>query len=248
MSASKYFIGLDLGEKRDYTALAVLRRRMVPTGGAISVPAGFDLNTGRRYEEVPAMEATYEAFHLDRWRGKGYLILPGILEKILRQIRQADFDAQAGRNWRPMDPADISILVDHTGVGVAVLEELRAAGVDCYGITITAGDRVNRDGQDLRVPKRELVAATQVLLESQRLRIAAQLPLAPVVTDELLNFRMKKTTLGNDTYGAGEEWRDAAHDDLVLAIAMAGWFGEYHVSSELRPPTGALADYLEANW
>ncbi len=51
--------------------------------------------------------------------------------------------------------------------------------------------------------------------------------------EELQNFRIKFTKAGNDTY---EAWRESDHDDLVLAAAMAAWFGEKKLWSILKPP------------
>jgi hypothetical protein len=199
-----YIVGLDLGERRDYTALTILQRHVLPTG-----------------------EAMYDVVELERWRGKGYSILPGKLSEVVNALYQAGHRAQrdAGR-YRSMDP-DIHILVDHTGVGIAVVEEIRKA-VRCIGVTITGGDAVTGSGNDYRVPKRELVGRTQVLLEQRRLRIARDLDLTEVITRELENFRAKRSLLtGHDSYGAGEDWREGNHDDCVLAVAMACWFGEH---------------------
>ncbi len=51
--------------------------------------------------------------------------------------------------------------------------------------------------------------------------------------EELQNFKVKFTRAGNDTY---EAWRESDHDDLVLAAAMAAWFGEKKLYSILNPP------------
>jgi len=68
-----------------------------------------------------------------------------------------------------------------------------------------------------------LVGAIAVLLQSSRLKISPDLTLAPVLTTELQNFRMKFTKTGHDQY---ESWREADHDDCVLAVAMGLWYGE----------------------
>ena len=44
---------------------------------------------------------------------------------------------------------------------------------------------------------------------------------------------MKITLAGNDTY---EAWRESDHDDLVLAAALATWFGEKRSPSILHLP------------
>ena len=115
--------------------------------------------------------------------------------------------------------ADAELVVDATGVGAAVVDMLYAAGLYFTPVIITGGDVVHRDRNTYRVPKRDLVAAVQTLLQTQRLRFAADMPLVDVLTTELVNFRYKITDAGNDTYGG----REGTHDDLVLAVALACW-------------------------
>jgi hypothetical protein len=81
-----------------------------------------------------------------------------------------------------------------------------------------------------RVPKKLLVAVTQVLLQNRRLEVAPTLELADTLAKELGLFRVKVTTAGNETF---ESWRERDHDDLVLAVALAAWAGER------APPPGS---------
>lgn len=67
------------------------------------------------------------------------------------------------------------------------------------------------------MPKGELVSKLQALLHSGDLRIAASLPDAAVLARELQDFRVRFTDAGNATFNA----REGAHDDLVLALALA---------------------------
>ena len=67
------------------------------------------------------------------------------------------------------------------------------------------------------MPKGELVSKLQALLHAGELRIAASLPDAPVLLRELQDFRVRFTESGNATFNA----REGAHDDLVLALALA---------------------------
>ncbi len=70
-----------------------------------------------------------------------------------------------------------------------------------------------------------------MLLQNQRLKIAEGLPLADILTRELLAFRVKiNLSTGHDSY---EAWRERDHDDLVLAVALACY--EHH--SRGRPRT-----------
>jgi hypothetical protein len=52
--------------------------------------------------------------------------------------------------------------------------------------------------------------------------------MAEILVRELLNFRVKISDLGHDTYNA---WRESEHDDLVLAVAIAAWVAELVIAS-----------------
>lgn len=118
------------------------------------------------------------------------------------------------------------LVVDHTGVGRPVVDILRNLGLSPICITITGGDALTMDSHDanlFRVPKRDLIGALVALFQQEQLRIPRALPLGATLTKELLNFRMKiNTRTGHDTY---EAWREQEHDDLVLAAALAAWWG-----------------------
>lgn len=118
------------------------------------------------------------------------------------------------------------LVADATGVGRPVVDLLRRYGVNPIAVTITGGDAVVQDGDGYRVPKRDLVAVLQVLLQESRLK-SANLPGAEVLRAELLNFRVTvNPATGHDSYGAGpvSGWRDGEHDDLVLSVALACWY------------------------
>jgi hypothetical protein len=131
------------------------------------------------------------------------------------------------------------LLVDNTGVGIAVSDLFRQAKIDCVPITITGGDKVTRDGRSVRVPKRDLVSSLQVLFQTNRLKIAKGLSEAQALVDELLNFQVKISVTGHDTYGA---WREGTHDDLLLALALCCWAAERKLLPKgfrwLRPSSG----------
>jgi hypothetical protein len=121
--------------------------------------------------------------------------------------------------------AGCPLAVDQTGVGRAVVDMFRAADLDAdlWAVTITAGSLVSVEGRDLHVPKKELVSALQVPLQTRRFAIAQGLPDAGTLAKELANFRVKITAAANETFGA---WREGQHDDLLLAVAMAVWLAE----------------------
>jgi hypothetical protein len=121
----------------------------------------------------------------------------------------------------------VRLVVDATGVGRPVVDLLTQARLAPVAVSIHGGDQVTHDGRHWRVPKRDLVGGMQVLLHTQRLQIAAALPLAQTLVQELLHFRVTiDPRTAHDSYSA---WREGQHDDLVLATALACWVGEHPV-------------------
>lgn len=115
----------------------------------------------------------------------------------------------------------VTLVVDVTGVGRPVLDMLRAAGLAPMAVTITGGNEMTKDGMEYHIPKRDLVAAAQVLMQRQKLQAAQGVAAAPEFVQELENFKYKiSLTTGHDSY---EAWRNSIHDDLVLCVCMACW-------------------------
>ncbi len=134
------------------------------------------------------------------------------------------------------------LVIDATGVGPAVTHIFKKRGRHFKAVKIHGGDAETR-GEDgsWRVPKRNLVSALQVLLQTGRLRIAEGLELAPVLREELLNFRVKvNLSTAHDTY---EAWREGEHDDLVFAAALAAWGASKAVSTSAPVLVGRKTSY-----
>jgi hypothetical protein len=128
-----------------------------------------------------------------------------------------------------------ALVVDATGVGAPVVESLKRAKLKPVAVTISGGYEVTRGpGRRFVVPKRHLVSTLRLLLDGHRLLIAESLPEAGLLIKELLNFRLKVSDAGHDTYAP---WREGEHDDLVLATALAAWYGESQVRKS--KPEGA---------
>jgi hypothetical protein len=232
-SAKAYFLGLDLGQAADYSALAILERQ--PRASSKEPPV-------------------FHCRHLQRWPLK--TPYPQIVEDVYNYVDSDDLqkrESDREEGWSSDRP---TLAIDATGVGAPVVDlfnkafsrseqslrvvedrsplplrmaarVMRArpvADVTLRPIQITGGDQVTKDGQLTRVPKRDLVSAAQVALQTERLKVAAELPEAQTLTRELQNFQVKiSLDTAHDSYGA---WRDGAHDDLVLAVALALWVGQ----------------------
>jgi hypothetical protein len=200
-----FYVGLDLGQAADYTALAV-------------VQGGTDKNP-----ETGEAERYLRLRHLERYELR--TPYPEIADKVAALMREEalspnEHDPSRARIYR----SEPRLIVDNTGVGVAVSDLLKARGLKFEAVTITGGDRTHRTktGGTWRVPKRDLVAALEVPFHTGELKIAKDLALAPTLKKELLNFRRKvDLRTAHDSY---EHWREGDHDDLVLAAALACWW------------------------
>lgn len=188
--ARRFFIGLDLGQQQDYTALAIIERFI----------------EGMRGDKQTHLHVR----HLERYPlGTLY---PDIVEKVkaLYALERLRLHGRAP-----------GLVVDSTGVGQAVTDMFKKAGLEFAPVLITGGDKENKHKGVYRVPKRNLVGSLQVALQTGRLKVAAGLELAPVLREELQNFKVKvNPKTAHDSY---EHWRDSDHDDLVLAAALAAW-------------------------
>ena len=233
-----YYIGLDLGQSADYTALCVLEepvwvgpeadwdyfRVFLPEGveeGWVS-PARLGPRAARNalavnYHYGRPPHPPLSVRHLERYElGTRYTEIVGSVKRLLTSppIRQR--------------LRYTALLVDKTGVGAAVVDSFWHAGVRPLSVTIHGGSAVTPEpppAHGFRVPKRDLVAAVQTLLQNGRLKIAESLELAPTLKKELLNFRVKvDPKTAHDSY---EHWRESDHDDLVLSTALACWYREH---------------------
>jgi hypothetical protein len=187
----------------------------------VNVVAALDLGSVRDYSALAITEhlttaayapggptpCRHDLVHLERFAlGTSYA---AIVESVARRIE-------------PLG-AETRLVYDATGLGSAVGQVLADAyrnglyALRPWGITITGGQAPGPGS----VPKVDLIAALQADVETGRLHIADGLPLADVLTAEMLAFRPKLTTVRRLlTFGAATE---SAHDDVVLAVALSVW-------------------------
>jgi hypothetical protein len=97
-------------------------------------------------------------------------------------------------------------------------------GASVVPLFVTSGKSSSSDERGgWLVPRQELAATLQVLLQSRRLRVAPALPKWGMLVRELAAFQLKVSAAAKEELDA---WREGAHDDLVLAVSVAAWFGE----------------------
>jgi phage FluMu gp28-like protein len=173
---------------------------------------GVDLAQTSDFTAITVLEekgrGCYQVRFLERLRNTPYPVIVRRLDELVRRL-----------------PEKPSMAVDATGVGRPVIDMIRDADLAAtvYPITLTGGDEVTRNGLERRVPKRDIASTIAVLLQTGRLRIARGLRESATLLRELLNFRVKISLSGHDTY---EAWREQEHDDLVLAVGLAAWLFE----------------------
>jgi hypothetical protein len=188
-----FYIGLDLGQRRDHSAVVVVQR----VSDKLLVRFVQRLPLGTPYPRV--VERVKEIVSCEKLYGC------------------------------------CALAVDATGVGAPVVDMLRAARLGCElnAVVITGGERGPRSGT---VPKRDLLAEVQVLLENRQLKIGVLKEGARLMR-ELADMRISVSGTGRVRMGAegtGE------HDDLVIALALACWRakGRQHVGEGTRRLTG----------
>ncbi len=112
-----------------------------------------------------------------------------------------------------------ALVVDATGVGRAVLDQMREVVLNPVAVTITGGRFTSYDGTMWRVPKKALLRPLVASTEEGRLKVAKGLREADALLRELQAFQRRITERGDNTFeGVG------SHDDLVIAVALACWW------------------------
>jgi hypothetical protein len=196
-----FFLGIDLGKRRDHTAVAVVERRQ-------RIDRGFD-HVYWRHTASPQPE---------EWIVRRLERLP------LGTAYTAIADHLVELDQHPTLRGNSTMVVDATGVGAPVVDMLRARELKSrlVPIVLTSGNTGGPIEGVWTVPKVDLLARLQVLFEQKRLRIVKTAPLAPALINELVDVRSRQQPGGQLRIGA-----DAAgqHDDLVMAVALAVWPG-----------------------
>ena len=186
---------MDLGQATDYSALCVIEEASLWCGPEVDF-AGWGVFVPPELEDAgwvsPSLLSPRSAQgvatinrelgrpphpplylrHLERYElGTPY---PEVIARVIRLLTRHPIRSHL---------ESTRLIVDATGVGRPVVDSFRAQGVHPVSVLIHGGDSVTAEAPgpeilNLRVPKRDLVAAVQTTLQSRRLQIAAGLPLA----------------------------------------------------------------------
>jgi hypothetical protein len=223
-SPPRYSVGVDLGQASDYTAIAVLERKVVPPRTAMFSPVGAepgnrlvegDLVYDLRYLKRPKLHTPYD------------VIAERVANLLIKLEPKGAFD----------EIGQITLCVDGTGVGRGIVDMLRrefsrrseraeyVPRVDFRPVTVTGSQtsmkRPDRTNGYWSVPKKDLVFPAVAAFQQDRLTIARGVDHRDQLVHELKNYRR---TTNIATGGMQfEPWREADHDDLLFAVALALW-------------------------
>src|ERR1019366_636071 len=153
---STWFIGVDLGQKNDPTAIAVLQRLVT-----------------LRAHQSPSLH-TLRLLHVERMPlGAPY---PRVVDRI-REIVQ--HDKLAG-------DCSLAVDAPGVGAPVVDMLRAARLNCDIFAVNITGGDQQSRSGKTWNVPKRDLLTSLQLPLEHGQLKIAPDLKLMTPLLREFM--------------------------------------------------------------
>ena len=209
MQHQHIYLGLDLGKRKDFSALALLEYT-------------------RPYIEYrnPVTYAMEQEFEDPRYaiRQLDRIPLGTKYTDVVEQVRSKLFKITQ-QNY------DCTLIVDATGVGQPVIEMFHhlPARATLVPVVITAGSGESRTSDEWRIAKQDLIAGLQIMLETGKLQISNKLAYTSALLEELLEFRGTTTPRGN-------EISEGPQDDLVIAAALAVWRARQH--EQTKPKVG----------
>jgi len=187
-------VGLDLGKINDYTALVI---------------------TEEEYREGVSHFLTR---HIERLElGTTY---PMVADRVAQRIGDLD-TMRRERKAKALPGFSVELVMDTTGIGVAVADLLRERRLRPTLVTLTGSDRVveHEDGS-VSVGKTALVSRLQVLLQAGRLHLP-EMPESDILTAELATYAIVVNDHANASFNA----RSGQHDDLVISLGLSVGFG-----------------------
>ena len=192
-----YLLGMDFGSQQDYTTHGLIRRH----------PVQKDLNRPLTPDNLTMQ---YHLVFLDRYPlGTPYPQLIAHTQRIMADDKIRD---------------NVILIPDATGVGLPIIQQMRMQNLSpMIPIAIHGGNAVSEKQDNFSVPKRDLVSSITMVMQTRRLKVAANIKYKDQLIKEMQNFKLKMTKSGNDTY---EALTQSIHDDLVMCVAMPIWYAE----------------------
>lgn len=162
-----WFLGLDLAQRQDFTALAVLELKWTITG-----------RDAANWEHLWTPSLIVRA--LDRYElAQSYSTYTEAVEDRVLGIRECD------------PTSKIHLALDAAGPGAPIVDDFRNSNIDAsvHPITITGGAHPTHSTHGANVPRRALVTRTLLLMEQGTLQVQPGLENWTALRDELLRLR-----------------------------------------------------------
>ncbi|MFN7921468.1 MAG: hypothetical protein U0Q16_15305 [Bryobacteraceae bacterium] len=201
-----YFVGVDLGQRRDHTALAVIESATLIRDERDPVSFAF-------LEEHRLSVTALEQLPL----GIPYTTIAGYIEKAVGHQSL----------WK-----NCLLAIDATGVGQPIFDLLRNCRLpvkDLRAVIITSGERPSRSGHTDNIPRRALLHNLHSRTIGRQYKVSGKLPHARTLIRELAQLQVRLDDAGNESIAPSQH---SQHDDLVFATAIALW---YATRSGARP-------------
>lgn len=198
----RYYIGLDLGKRKDYSAVAIVEECVWATGEV------------DRVSFAPVVKKLAVLRHIVRL-GKGLEYL-----KVVEKVKALLLSPQL-RN------EEVVLALDATGVGEPVFEMVqqmywevhaqRPKWLNVAAVVFTNGIETKWKNFHAFVPKNTLMEGLQLDLELGKLKFPEGLPGVADLKRELRNMNREMGVKQQRWVSKGE------HDDMVMALALAAW-------------------------
>jgi hypothetical protein len=208
----------------------------------------FGISVGQGAEPTAIATIMQESQHSESgWKSEVTKLQLGHLERLPTDAGYPELVAQMRELVKRLEGKEEcerpDILVDITGAGSAIVNELRAHDMECIPVLITGGSGATRDDDGTRhLAKTEMVGVLQMALQKETLIISSGLELAPSLQEELQNFKMRAAVRKPED---GEVWRENDFDDLVFAVGIAVWWAEKNIPNpNFHRPIQYPADHI----
>jgi hypothetical protein len=212
-----WFIGLDLGRKKDYSAIAVVSEPVFDRRENRWV--GLDETDGYTFHQL--RRQTHDT--VEEYRPTGSPIPLHALKRFPLGTNYTSVVEEVIRitNSEPFRRFDGAIFVDATGVGDAVHGIMQERGINHFPVIITGGQNISWgvDGS-MHVPHVRLIGELDVAFDTGRLVLPPDLKELDAFTKELEAFEGQRSESGYLEY---QQIRNSkyGHADMVLAAALA---------------------------
>jgi len=194
----RYLMGVDFGQARDHTGIAIMHHHVSP------------LDVWEADERTCTTRQKCDEFFDIRY-----------LERMPLGVRYPDQISHIQQLLirEPLRDQEVPVCFDTTS-NIAVADEAEQVGLKPIRITFTSGYEPQGQGRRWGVPKSVLVSMLDAKLHAGQLRFSNALLAGEALKDELQDFERHVSATGRMLF----EHRSGKHDDLIFSCALPLWW------------------------